>query len=82
MSRLEAAMERFSAALDTLESRIQARLAESAETGHASLSAERDRLAAEVSRLSEECAALEGLTGQVATRLDSAIREIRVVLEH
>ena len=83
-------MERFSAALDALELRIQKAL--SAGGGSAgggagdaaeveALRADRDRLQAEVDRLSDECRALEDLTDQIAGRLDSAIDEIRATLE-
>lgn len=90
MSRLETAMERFSAALDALELRIQKAVAAGAAgaNGHAAgdaeaeaLRAERDRLQAEVERLGDECRALEDLTDQIAGRLDSAIDEIRATLE-
>ncbi len=78
MSRLEAAMNRFSAALDRLEARVGAYV----ETGQAGnpdpdVAALRARIVA----LEEESRDLTGLTEEVEVRLDGAIAEIRSVLD-
>ncbi len=85
MSRLDAAVERFSAALGRLETGLAARLdAARATMGSAAeielLRAERERLYARIASLEEDSRALAGLTEEVETRLDSAIAEIRDVL--
>lgn len=80
-------MARFSAALDRLETSLAQR--ESAQRLDETLAREldglkedRERLAAELERLSSEKVALEGFTDEVAGRLEGAIREIRAVLSH
>jgi hypothetical protein len=85
MSRLDAALARFSQALDRLNTASQKRLARVRDT--AGLEAElqivreeRDRLVAHVASLEEEARTLAGLTEEVEDRLDGAITEIREVL--
>ena len=78
MSRLEAAMARFSAALERLEAR-------EALSGNGSrqlqdLREERQRLLARIAALEEESSSLAGLTQAVEARLDGAIAEIRTAL--
>ncbi len=87
MSRLDASMERFSQALDNLEATINRRLqrqiaAESLEQELIALREDRARLVQELDAVKAEAKALEGVTDEVSTRLDSAIRDIRAVLEH
>lgn len=85
MSRLDVAMERFSAALDALEARLARKLeevrAEAAAPDAGSLREERDRLAARIAELEEEARALAGLTEEVEERLDGAIADIRTALQ-
>jgi len=85
MSRLDAALARFSQALNRLETAAQERLGRKRES--AGLEAElrivgeeRDQLAARVASLEEEARTLAGLTEEVEDRLDGAIAEIREVL--
>jgi cell division protein FtsB len=85
MSRIEAALTRFSAALDTLEQSLGARLAMAKDSANvaaelALLRIERDRLAARVATLEEEARILGGVTEEVEDRLDGAIAEIREAL--
>jgi hypothetical protein len=82
MGRLDAALARFSAALDALETRVAGRAAgpaagtdELAELRH-----ERDRLLSRISALEQESTSLAGLTQAVESRLDGAIAEIRAAL--
>jgi len=83
MSRLDVAMQRFSAALDTLEARIKLHL-ETATPGSdetlAQMRAERNELLARVAELEEDRSAISGLAEEVEGRLDGAIAEIRAVL--
>ncbi|HAH09853.1 MAG TPA: hypothetical protein DCL54_11405 [Alphaproteobacteria bacterium] len=85
MSRLDSALSGFSQALDALERTVQSRdgtggnldlLAQVEQ-----LRADKAALMAEVERLSREHQRLAKLNGHVAGRLDSAIRDIRAVLE-
>ena len=83
MERLEAALARFSAALDSLEACLTdrpkpPRAHDGAEV--AALKREREHLRARVAALEEESSSLAGLTEAVETRLDGAIAEIRSVL--
>jgi hypothetical protein len=85
MSRLEAAKERFSAALDALETSVNERLAgartsTSASAETALLRAERERMLARIAALEAESRELAGLTGEVEERLDGAITELREAL--
>ena len=85
MSRLDIAVQRFDAALRTLESEVAQvpalrAAAADARAKVAELSEERERLAARVSALEEENKALAGITEDVETRLDGAISEIRGAL--
>jgi hypothetical protein len=87
MSRLDSAMARFTAALDTLETALArrpaaARLDEALVRELSGLKDDRARLAGELERLNGEKVALEGFTDEVAGRLEGAIREIRAVLSH
>jgi len=79
MSRLDAAMKRFSAALDELQVRIAVRL----ESGKAEAESdpERENLLARIAALEEESRDLAGLSEEVEVRLDGAIAEIRSVLD-
>lgn len=89
MSRLDSAIQRFTAALARLETAARR------SNGHAAspfddglsqqlnaLKEDRARLADELTRLNIEKVALEGFTEEVAGRLEGAIREIRAVLAH
>ena len=84
MERLEAALARFSAALESLETSIAERSRSGREgdpTGEvAALLRERDHLLRRVTAREEESSSLAGLTEAVETRLDGAIAEIRSVL--
>ena len=85
MSRLDAALARFSAALDRLDTAAEERLVRAQEAIGAEaelrlVTEERDRLTARVANLEEESRALAGLTEEVEDRLDGAIAEIREVL--
>ena len=87
MSRLDATLERFSQALDDLEASINRRLqrriaAEHLEKELTALREDRARLAQELDAVKAETKALEGVTDEVSHRLDTAIRDIRSVLEH
>ena len=84
MERLDAALARFSAALDVLDANA-ASSAKSASQGDlanelAKLRLERERLMARIVALEEESSSLTGLTEAVETRLDGAIAEIRAAL--
>lgn len=86
MSELSAALDRLSAALVTLESAAESKLASddgAAETAAmmADLRQERDQLAAELETVRADAVALEEVTDDVAGRLDGAISGIREVLE-
>ncbi len=87
MSRLDECMERFSKALDRLEATANRRLQrtkaiDNLEQELAALSQDRARLGQELDGVKVETKALEGVTDEVAARLDVAIRDIRAVLEH
>ena len=83
MERLEAALARFSAALESLEKSVAERSKSPREGDAAELAGlrrERERLLSRVTALEEESSSLAGLTEAVETRLDGAIAEIRSVL--
>jgi len=85
MSRLDAALARFSQALNRLETAAEANLVRTREAAGLEvelriLKEERDRLVARVAGLEEEARNLAGLTEEVEDRLDGAIAEIREVL--
>ena len=85
MSRLDAALARFSRALGRLETAAGGSLARTREAAGLEaelriLTEERDRLVARVADLEEEARNLAGLTEDVEDRLDGAIAEIREVL--
>jgi hypothetical protein len=91
MSRLNLAMERLSAALTLLDTRLgeASRQAPSQAADEAAeemaveftqLSAERDALRIRVAELEEESRALSVLTAEVEDRLDGTIAEIRQIL--
>lgn len=84
MERLNAALARFSAALEALEARAEHAVrpgSDAALKGElAELRLERERLLARIAALEEESSSLAGLTEAVETRLDGAIAEIRAVL--
>lgn len=84
MARLEAALARFSAALDLLEATLAERgeYTVPAEIGAelSELRREREHLLARVTILEEESSTLAGVSEAVETRLDGAIAEIRAAL--
>ena len=85
MSRLDAALARFSRALNRLETAAEGNLVRTREAAGLEvelriLKEERDRLVARVAGLEEEARNLAGLTEEVEDRLDGAIAEIREVL--
>jgi hypothetical protein len=86
MGRLEAAVARFAAALDTLEERVESFSETSGPAASAlarevaSLKAEREELLNRISALEDESQSLAGVTEAVEMRLDGAIAEIRAVL--
>ena len=82
MSRLDAALARFSAALDKVEAGATTKADRDAARDHEvlRLSLERERLLARIAALEEETNSLAGLTEAVEARLDGAIAEIRTVL--
>jgi hypothetical protein len=85
MSRVRLAAERLDIALKRLEAtaaplvKVRDSASESA-AEREKLIAERDRLAARIAELEENSRALSSLTGEVETRLDAAIAEIRAAL--
>ena len=86
MGRLDAALARFTAALEILETRAGA-VAAGMGPGRAELlrevnelKREREHLLTRITALEEESQSLAGLTEQVEMRLDGAIAEIRAVL--
>ena len=79
MSRLDAAMKRFSAALGELQARIVGRL--DSDKAEAESDPERENLLARITSLEEESRDLAGLSEEVEVRLDGAIAEIRSVLD-
>lgn len=85
MSRLDIAVQRFTAAVEALEARtaplvgLRAAAADS-KAKVAELTEERSRLLARVAELEEENRALAGATEEVENRLDGAIGEIRAAL--
>ncbi|GGD05540.1 DUF4164 family protein [Pyruvatibacter mobilis] len=86
MSKLDSAMERFSAALDQLEAGINRRSiksqnASSAEREIAALREDRSRLADELDQVKSQARQLDETAGDVSTRLEEAIAGIRAVLE-
>lgn len=84
MARLDAALARFSAALDLLETRFADGTANSGSAEiRAELSAlkrEREHLLSRITVLEEETSSLAGMSEAVELRLDGAIAEIRAVL--
>jgi hypothetical protein len=83
MARFDAALQRFSAALDALETRSGRYSGPARRDGGdemMELRLERDRLMARIASLEKESASLAGITEAVETRLDGAIAEIRAAL--
>jgi len=88
MARLDAAMARFNAALDVLESgcdTLANRTSDSApQIDHseeiAALKSEREQLLTRIAAFEEESQSLAGMAEVVETRLDGAITEIRAAL--
>jgi chromosome segregation ATPase len=88
MARLDAAIARFNAALDVLESGCDAlanRTSDSApQIDHseeiATLKSEREQLLTRIAAFEEESQSLAGMAEAVETRLDGAITEIRAAL--
>ena len=82
MGRLDAALARFSKALDALESRVGKGAGGVASVNDelGELRQERDRLLSRISALEQESTSLAGLTQAVESRLDGAIAEIRAAL--
>lgn len=86
MSKLDSAMERFSAALDRLEAGINRRTITSQANGSlereiAALRDDRSRLADELDRMKAHARQLDDTANDVSDRLDEAIAGIRAVLE-
>lgn len=86
MSKLDSAMERFSAALDQLEAGInrrgiKAQNASSSERELVALREDRSRLADELDQMKARTRQLDETAEDVSTRLDEAIAGIRAVLE-
>ena len=78
MGRLDAALSRFSAAVDALEKRLAAEANPESELGR--LQQERAGLLARIGELEQQSNSLANLTETVETRLDGAIAEIRAAL--
>jgi hypothetical protein len=78
MGRLDAALSRFSAAVDALEARLAAETNPDSELGR--LRQERASLVARIAELEQQSSSLANLTETVETRLDGAIAEIRAAL--
>jgi predicted nucleic acid-binding Zn-ribbon protein len=86
MSKLESAMASFSKALENLETSVNRGIQHQAassglEREMSALRQDRARLAQELDSVKSEAKALEGVTDEVSERLDTAIRDIRSVLE-
>lgn len=90
MSKLDSAMERFSAALDRLEAGINKRVLQARAAGGddvalqreiAALREDRSRLADELDRMKAHARELDETANDVSARLDEAIEGIRAVLE-
>ena len=79
MGRLDAALSRFSAAVDALETRLAAE-AVNPESELGRLRQERASLLARIAELEQQSSTLASLTETVETRLDGAIAEIRAAL--
>jgi ABC-type transporter Mla subunit MlaD len=85
MSRLDAATERFHAALENLN-KTTAPLAQARESAAAAairlaaITEERDRLLARIEELEDEARSLSNVTHEVEGRLDGAIADIRAAL--
>ena len=78
MGRLDAALSRFSAAVDALETRLEGAANPESELGR--LRQERASLLARIAELEQQSSTLANLTETVETRLDGAIAEIRAAL--
>jgi Domain of unknown function (DUF4164) len=90
MSRIEDAIEQFSAALERLEARIHARnpgavpappLSNDVRAQFDKLKAERALLAEELESVRGENERLAGLAGEASHQLDTAIEDMRSVLK-
>jgi len=86
MSKLDAALDRFSWALDQLEAgvnrhEIALQTAAAGNSEVAALRADRSRLADELDRMKAHARTLDETAGAVSGRLDEAIAGIRAVLE-
>ncbi len=86
MSKLDAAMQRFSSALDQLEAGINRRgiksqSASATERELVALREDRSRLADELDRVKAQARELDETAGDVSGRLEDAIAGIRAVLE-
>jgi ABC-type transporter Mla subunit MlaD len=85
MSRLDAATERFHAALENLN-KTTAPLAQARESAGAAairlaaITEERNRLLARIEELEDEARSLSNVTHEVEGRLDGAIADIRAAL--
>lgn len=85
MSVLDEAMDRFSQALDGLESALNKRLAAQKSTGEldkelSALREDRARLQRELETLKGEYAKLEEVTDEVSGRLDGTIGDLKSAL--
>jgi predicted nucleic acid-binding Zn-ribbon protein len=86
MSKFDSAMASFAEALGTLETSVNRGIqrqtgANGLERELSALRQDRARLAQELDGVKSEAKALEGVTDEVSERLDTAIRDIRSVLE-
>jgi hypothetical protein len=80
MSRLDDAVMRLQAALDTLEACAGERTPTDSVEELSLLRSERERMMARIAALEEEARMLAGVTEDVEHRLDAAISEVRDVL--
>lgn len=85
MASLDAALNRLAIALDALEARLpnalnNAKAPEEMASQLALLTAERTEMQDEIERLRSEVRALDDLHEDMSQRLDSALREVQVVM--
>ncbi len=85
MSKLDTTFDRFFNALDTLETTVRERMQQhktpqEMEADMTSLSQDRDRLASELSSMKADSKALEGLTDEISSKLEHAIKDVQSIL--
>ncbi len=85
MSKLDTTFDRFFNALDTLETTVRERMQhhktpEEIEERMANLSKDRDRLAGELDTMKADSKALEGLTDEISSKLELAIKDVQSIL--